>query len=283
MPGVSASAGAAEVFAAPAGRVQEARAAPFRQVWSTPLGGGGRVDVWFVPADRDLARHACVLDRDDWSAIARLRDPKARERVRAARIALRLALSQAVDNSVQPRAWRFRTTAYGKPQVAAGLPQVHFSVSHIETASVIAVSTVPVGIDIETIARPVDERIVEAVCSPRERRSLAKLDVRARQREFARLWALKEAYAKLTGTGLAADFRFLDFSQAQHTPGVAGMRSWTTEAPGDLCQVAVVVEESEAAADTGELVCFAVADDVRAAVDPKTLSPGAEQFSPALS
>jgi non-ribosomal peptide synthetase-like protein len=95
-----------------------------------------------------------------------------------------------------------------------------------------------------------------------------------RARAFAKLWTLKEAYAKLTGTGLAADFRFLEFGsgpelstvdcQAQHTPGETCFQSWLTEAPGGLCQVAVAVGGTEAVAGRGELVCFAVDDGVKA-------------------
>ena len=96
-------------------------AGPYRQAWSRPLAAAGRVEIWFVPAGAHalLAQHARVLGRDDWSAIARVRDETARNHLRATRITLRRALSHAVGNAVKPEAWRFETTAYGKPQVAA--------------------------------------------------------------------------------------------------------------------------------------------------------------------
>lgn len=247
-------------------------AGPYRQAWSRPLDAAGRVEIWFVPAGahRLLAQHARVLGREDWSAIARVRDESARNHLRATRITLRRALSHAVGNAVQPEAWRFETTSYGKPQVAAGQPQVHFCISHIETMSVIVVSRdVPVGVDIETIGR-CSAKLIEGFCSARERRALAKLSGTEQARAFARIWTLKEAYAKLTGTGLATDFRFLEFGsgpelstvdcQALHTPGETCFQSWLTEVPGGLCQVAVAVGGTEAAAGRGELVCFAVED-----------------------
>ncbi len=244
---------------------------PYRQAWSRPLDAPGRVEIWFIPAGshRLLAADARVLDREDWSAIARLRDEPARDLLRATRITLRRALSHAVGNRVKPEAWRFQTTAYGKPQVAHGLPQVQFCVSHIKTMAVIAVSRdAPVGVDIETIGRPFDAALVEGFCSPRERQALAQLRGPQQTRAFARLWTLKEAYAKLTGTGLAADFRFLEFGagpglstdgyETQHALGDASLQSWLTEAPAGLCQVAVAVGGGEAG--QGELVCFAVED-----------------------
>ena len=263
-----------------------ATAGPYRQAWSRPLDAAGRVEIWFVPAGahRLLAQHARTLGREDWSAIARVRDEKSRDHLRATRIILRRALSHAVGNTVKPAAWRFETTSYGKPQVADGLPQVHFCISHIETMSVIAVSRdAPVGVDIETVGRPCSAKLIEGFCSARERRALAKMKEPERARAFARLWTLKEAYAKLTGTGLATDFRFLEFGcgpelstvdcQARHTPGDACFQSWLTESPGGLCQVAVAVGGTEAVAGRGELVCFAVEDGVDAS-QSRALNPG---------
>ena len=108
---------------------------PYHQAWSRPLDAAGRVEVWLVPAGahRRLAQQARILGREDWSAIAKLRDENARNHLRAARITLRLALSHAVGNSVKPAAWRFDSTSYGKPRVAE--PKVNFCISHIETMS----------------------------------------------------------------------------------------------------------------------------------------------------
>jgi phosphopantetheinyl transferase len=247
---------------------------PYRQTWSRPLDGAGRVELWFVPAGahRLLAQDARILDRGDWQAIARVRDEDARNLLRATRITLRRALSHAVGNQIQPEAWRFQTSAYGKPQVTAGagLPQVQFCVSHIETMAVIAVSrNAPVGVDIETIGQSCDAELIEAFCSRRERRALAQLSTPQKTHAFARLWTLKEAYAKLTGTGLAADFRFLEFGvgpelssvacQTQHGPGEVTLQSWLIQTPAGPCQVSVAIGGG-ASAGQGELVCFAVGD-----------------------
>jgi len=185
---------------------------------------------------------------------------------------------------VKPAAWRFDSTSYGKPRVAAGLPKVNFCISHIETMSVIAVSRdMPVGVDIETIAEAPCAKLVAQFCSTRERRRLAQLSGPAQAHAFAKLWELKEAYTKLTGTGLAADFRFLEFGagpelstvdcQAHRTRGETRFESWLTEAPGALYQVAVAVGGTEAAAGRGELVCFAVEDGIDIS-QSRTLNPG---------
>ncbi|HEU4381410.1 MAG TPA: 4'-phosphopantetheinyl transferase superfamily protein, partial [Hyphomicrobiaceae bacterium] len=128
------------------------------------------------------------------------------------------------------------------------------------------------GVDIETIGEAPCAKLIAQFCSARERRALAKLSGTEQARAFARIWTLKEAYAKLTGTGLAADFRFLEFGagpelstvdcQAHRTRGETRFESWLTEAPGALYQVAVAVGGTEAAAGRGGLVCFAVEDGI---------------------
>jgi 4'-phosphopantetheinyl transferase len=258
---------------------------PFRQAWTRPSTCGD-VQVWFVAAGAhvDLGAQARILDSHDWAAIARIRDVGARELLRAARITLRLALSHAVAGAVQPAAWRFETGSHGKPRVAAGLPEVHFCISHIGTMAVIAVSCDgPIGVDIETLGSACNAGIAETFCTPTERRALARMEEPARRCAFTRLWTLKEAYSKLTGTGLAADFRFLEFGaspelnaigyQAQHVPGVAQLESWLTEAPGTLCQVSIAVTETETVAQRGALQCFAVAAGGTAAPS-RHLNPG---------
>ncbi|KAB2917800.1 MAG: 4'-phosphopantetheinyl transferase superfamily protein [Hyphomicrobiaceae bacterium] len=245
------------------------------------------MEIWVVEAGSHarLAKHANALGSEDWSAIARIRHPEARDHARATRIALRLALSHAVQGTIQPGAWRFQTNSYGKPRIAPGLPDVQFCVSHTETMSLIAVSReAPVGIDIETIAPACDGKLIDIFCSARERRALASLGDAERRRAFARLWTLKEAYAKLTGTGLATDFRYLEFKidprwqseghQAQHRPGEASFESWLVEAPGGLCQASVAIGEGEAAEERGEIVCYAVASDGRRHVATQSLEPG---------
>lgn len=247
---------------------------PFREAWRRPLGAGpGDVSIWCVSAGSaaGLVGQSSVLDGDDWSAIARIRDVGARDHARVTRVALRLALSLAVAGVVPARSWRFCQTSYGKPQIAPGLPQVHFCTSHTDTLSVIAVSTqASVGVDAETIVETLDDRLIAAFCSAGERRALARLPEGERRRAFTELWTLKEAYSKLTGTGLATDFRSVAFQvetgrqvanrYTQHHLGDVSLTSWLAEAPGGSCQVSVAVDGSDPAEEGGELVCCTARD-----------------------
>ncbi len=225
--------------------------------------------MWCLPRGSapDLAGRCGILDGDDWAALGRIRDVRSRDHLRATRVALRLALSHAMAGAVPANVWRFCHTSYGKPQVAPGLPQVHFCTSHTDTLSVIAVSAqTPVGVDAETLVAAVDGNVIEAFCSAGERRCLLRLPPTERRRAFTQLWTLKEAYSKLTGTGLATDFRSVAFqvetgrqieSQSpQHHLGDASFTSWLIETPGGPCQVSVAADGSDPVEGSGSLVCF---------------------------
>ena len=68
----------------------------------------------------------------------------------AGRTLLRHSLSAAVRNAVEPAAWRFARSTYGKSSVTPGLPPIHFSISHAEGLVAVATSpTAQVGMDLE--------------------------------------------------------------------------------------------------------------------------------------
>ena len=175
---------------------------------------GDRVGIWTAgPAsDCALERANSRMTDGDWEEVDRLRHPAARARSIAARAQLRTALSHAVDGEVPPAAWRFARTSFGRPCLHPDLPAVHFSVSHTQALSVIAVSLDrPVGVDIEAQHGSTDEAFARAFLSRRELNALRRLPEARRHQDVIRFWTLKEAYAKLLGIGLAADFRSFEF------------------------------------------------------------------------
>ncbi len=88
---------------------------------------------------------------------------------------------------------------HGKPFLV-GHPGVHFSLSHCRLAVACAVSSSPVGIDVETIRQP-REALLRHVMSQEEVASIHAAADPALQ--FTRLWTRKEALLKLSGMGLA--------------------------------------------------------------------------------
>lgn len=98
---------------------------------------------------------------------------------------------------------------HGKPYLA-DYPDVHFNISHSGQYVVCIVCDRPVGIDIQEIA-PYRPEVAASVCNLTE---MAQLNVSAeREREFAQIWAKKEAFVKLTGDGIAGGMKDVSFPE----------------------------------------------------------------------
>jgi phosphopantetheinyl transferase len=99
-------------------------------------------------------------------------------------------------------------TERGKPYFV-GSP-IQFSISHTKHHVFVALSERALGIDAEETDRRVNPALANKVLSPPER---ARYDAAADQNSaFLRLWVLKEAAAKLAGTGLTGYPNHTDFS-----------------------------------------------------------------------
>jgi phosphopantetheinyl transferase len=100
--------------------------------------------------------------------------------------------------------------------VADNLPDISFSVSHVDEIAIVAVSsTLQVGIDVETIDQELNNSVVEGFCHSNENSALSELPTTQKTREFLRLWTQKEAYTKLLGLGHSMDFKSIDHSSGQ--------------------------------------------------------------------
>jgi 4'-phosphopantetheinyl transferase len=173
-----------------------------------------RVEIWIANPDALMKSRACLkaLSKQDWPALNRIRNPANRRSAIAARVLLRIGLSQASGRRIAPPDWRFDTAAHDRPVVAEGLPQMHFSVSHTDELAMVAVSpTLDIGIDVECVDQHVDPHLIAEFCHLDEHHSVGGLPRPQEIREFIRLWTLKEAYAKLLGLGHSLDFKSVKF------------------------------------------------------------------------
>jgi 4'-phosphopantetheinyl transferase len=188
--------------------------------------GGDEVEVWIAPHDdHSLASTDRLLAADDWKEIDGVRHAGTRTRMIAARSTLRTALSRLVGQQVVPTAWRFARTALGRPYIVhPELRSVHFSVSHSDGLSVIAVSPGrPVGIDVEAEHSGLEDEFVRSFLSRREWSGIQFAPEAQRRRDIIRLWTLKEAYTKLLGIGITADLKGFEFEldPLRLVPGLA--------------------------------------------------------------
>lgn len=107
---------------------------------------------------------------------------------------------------VRPEELDFAKGEHGKPFFTQD-NGLHFSLSYTKDASVIALAEQPVGIDIEKI-RPHRMRFTKKLGTPHELSML-----RAAPDDlvlFYTFWTRKEAWVKLTGSGLTVPLNFFD-------------------------------------------------------------------------
>lgn len=92
-------------------------------------------------------------------------------------------------------------TENGKPYLAGN--SVFFSIAHSGNKAVIALSDLPVGVDIETIRGAAHAPVLSRF-SAREQREIHG------ETDFLRHWTAREAYIKMTGGALAEDLKKIE-------------------------------------------------------------------------
>jgi phosphopantetheinyl transferase len=147
------------------------------------------------------------------------RTPMARAEFVIARATVRLLTGR--NNPLQPlfgsQRWR------GKPKLSHG---PHLSIAHTPGAVLVAVSSVPIGVDLEHAKRPADwDSVARALFSTIEQQL-----VRERPDLAVRIWVAKEALSKASGRGLAADWRQIDTMGGQGGAVLHAGRQWRLRA-----------------------------------------------------
>ena len=112
---------------------------------------------------------------------------------------------------------RFVQGEFGKPSLASNGAGVEFNVSHSGDLLLIAVSTRPVGVDVERWKETSDLlELADHFFSPTEREHLRALPRDGIVAGFFAAWCRKEAYLKASGTGISGG---LDHFSMSLTPG----------------------------------------------------------------
>ncbi|MGH1352050.1 MAG: 4'-phosphopantetheinyl transferase family protein [Methyloligellaceae bacterium] len=200
--------------------------------------------------DSELSRDEYLdeLDEYDLAEIALCKSDAAYQKQVASRVLRRKALTIATDGEVAVNQWKFGRTKEGKPYICEGFPEISFSITHCDGATFAAVSTqYNIGIDAELAEGIVEDALINDVLSIGEYQSLRGLPEDKRNSRFFELWTLKEAYTKLTGTGLAVDLKQIAFelnSQCVDAIGhnlQARFLTWKTFNGSSSCQIALAL------------------------------------------
>ncbi|AHD09773.1 Phosphopantetheinyl transferase [Phaeobacter gallaeciensis] len=202
-------------------------------------GALGRSDI----SDLDLS----LLSHSEHLRLNDLSRPEARVLYAASHVALRRVL--ATYTGCPGAALIFKTVAGGKPALvdAGGL---EFNLSHSDRMWLIAVTRCnPIGVDIEAVRQGRrSDAVARRYFAPEENEALAACSDGSRPAQFAQIWALKEAYVKARGQGLALPLTAfaVRFQAGQatllrcenETPADWSMSGWTP-APGYRAALAV--------------------------------------------
>jgi 4'-phosphopantetheinyl transferase len=145
-------------------------------------------------------RFSAVLSRAENEKAERFRTLKLRQNYLRCRSALRMLLALYAGQPANGIALSYGQ--FGKPEIAD--QKWHFNLSHSEDRALIAISSYPIGIDLECMDRAgVDiAELLNIVCHRNEITALAFLPQAERSKFFYQLWVQKEAYCKALGTGL---------------------------------------------------------------------------------
>uniref|UniRef100_A0A0R5QMQ8 holo-[acyl-carrier-protein] synthase n=2 Tax=Salvia miltiorrhiza TaxID=226208 RepID=A0A0R5QMQ8_SALMI len=176
--------------------------------------------LWYVKpsevkSESLLKQYFDILSPCERENVLRLQGEELRKSALLARALVRTTIAKYQMNSpVDPRSLKFRKNMHGKPEVCWPSmddwdpPPLHFNLSH--TSSLIACGVTvnsQIGIDVEEKQRSTKHDILSFArryFSKYEVQLLAAVsDPQAQQREFIKLWTLKEAYVKALGKGFS--------------------------------------------------------------------------------
>jgi len=151
-----------------------------------------------------LAPALGLLGRAELERAQRITCKDYRLQVVKARALLRVMLSRCTGESA--KSFEFDEGGGTRPRLRTNPWGLHFSVSHSDDRVAVALSTAPVGIDIERVGADCSWQAIAAICFHSSERGLLQGAGGGAAREaFFEIWTRKEAYLKAIGTGLDTD------------------------------------------------------------------------------
>jgi len=181
------------------------------------------VHVWqvdLVAWDKEAGSLLEFLDAAERERAARFKFAEHRNQFVISRALLRQALGRYLR--IDARDLRFRTTANGKPELAAD-SDLQFNLSHTQGVTVFAVARRRhVGVDVERIRPETNAlELAERFFSPQEVQWLRAQPASQHVPSFFSCWTAKEAYIKAHGEGLSMQ---LSSFGVLPVPGASGSR-----------------------------------------------------------
>ena len=118
-----------------------------------------------------------------------------------------LSLQELLDTATQ--SYEYRQADNGKPYIA-DLADFYFSLSHSGNYVLCVWDGVAIGADLQCMDREVKYSLAKRAMTEKEYIAYLMLPLQEQEKEFYKLWTIKESYCKLTGKGLSQDFRKIE-------------------------------------------------------------------------
>lgn len=179
--------------------------------------GGVAVALWLWSLDsppRPLSELESYLSPDEIVRAGQFRLPHLRSRWIAARAGMRCILGHRTG--MAPARLNFSLGEHGKPHLEGLDTPCAFNLSHSEGFAALAVSDLPVGVDIQLIG-PHRDSVARDYFSAAEIETLDRMAPEQRGAAFHRCWTAKEAVLKALGTGFSLGSK--TFTIDFETPG----------------------------------------------------------------
>lgn len=180
-------------------------------VRTAETGSDRHVDVWVsyydeIDDERLHAQYRALLSPEERHQELRFHFRNDQQRYLITRAMARTVLSRYV--SMDPRAWRFVTNRYGRPEIVNRTPEaagLEFNISHTRGLIALGIARCrDIGVDVEDIrACEVPRDIADRCLAASERIELARVPPHERHTQFLEYWTLKESYIKARGMGLS--------------------------------------------------------------------------------
>jgi 4'-phosphopantetheinyl transferase len=132
-------------------------------------------------------------------------------------ILIRHVISEELD--VESNKFNIKEDTYGKPY-SDNIQNLYFNISHSQDWIVCAISSFPVGVDIEKI-RPINFiDISKLYFTSDEYKLIAAKKLKEQQDTFYRLWTLKESLIKANGKGLFLPLKSFSIEISNGKPNI---------------------------------------------------------------
>jgi 4'-phosphopantetheinyl transferase len=165
----------------------------------------GSVDLVVIHDVLPCASTVVVTDEEERAA-ARHATEELALRQRGARGLMRLVASKylgcrPIDVPIKPAPCIYCGEPHGKPLIDGS--SAHINLSHAGNTVLIGISSLPVGVDVESETRKTESlALSRRFYSPAEAEWVSETGPAEARRRFVRLWVRKEALLKATGEGL---------------------------------------------------------------------------------